>query len=123
MMTDRCEHIHDFTIAGGCMAYAVGCEDGKVQCPRNSDRCLVAVFLSAVAVTLQFDINIARTEQVYESLDFAQTFVESATRKGGRQRAFVASRETDHPFGVLMDICQHCSAFGLRVFAQLVARD
>src|SRR6266849_347230 len=120
MMTDGGEHIHDFTITDRCMAYAVGCEDGKTQCPRNSDCGLVAVFLSAVAVTLQFNINIAWTEQVHESLDFAQTFVESATRKGGREWAFVASRETDQTFGVLLNICEHCSAFGFRVFPQFV---
>ena len=62
------------------MAHSVGCENRKTHSPRNPDCGLVSVFLTAVAVTLQFNINIAGTEQAHECLDFSQTFLESATR-------------------------------------------
>ena len=64
MVANRREYIHDFTILGPSMAHSIGCEDWQSQCLGNPNGCLVAVFLGTVAMTLQFDVNIARAEQV-----------------------------------------------------------
>ena len=123
MVADAGEHVHDFTLIGRGVVDAIGSNEWQLQGPRNSDRCLVAVFLRAVEVALQFDINISRAEQVHQPLDFAQGFVESAAREGCRQRAFVATGQADQTLGVFFDVGKSCSAFSLRALPQLVASD
>ena len=78
------------------------------------------MFLRAVEVALQFDINILRAEQVHESLDFAPGFVESAACEGCRQWAFVATGQADQTLGVFFDVGKSCSAFSLYAFPQLI---
>src|SRR5271167_966710 len=121
MVTNGSEHIHDFTIMDFGMVHPVGCQDGQLQDPSNAYRCLVTVFLTALEVTLQLHVHISTAKQIYKSFYFAQSFIESAMRECGCQRAFIATCETDQTFGVPLHFGQCRGTFGLGAFPQLVS--
>ena len=81
------------------------------------------MFLIAIEVALQFDINISMSEYIYESFNFAYSLIESSTRKSGRQRAFIPASKTDQAFRVFLDLGECRGAFSLHAFPQLVSGD
>jgi hypothetical protein len=120
VVADAGEHVEQLALVGRGVADAVGGQQRQTQGARNAHGSLIAMLLVAVVVALQFDIHIARAEDVHQPLDLAQCLVIAAARQRRRQRAFVAAGQADQAFGKLRDIGQQRRALGLVRLAQLV---
>jgi hypothetical protein len=62
MMADRREQILYFAVVLGRVANAVGCDQRKVQGTRDADGSLIPPFLFALAMALQFDVDVLTAE-------------------------------------------------------------
>ena len=58
---------------------------------------IVASFLFADAMALQFDVHIVRAEGLNECTDQASSFIHSTSFECGGKRSFIAPGQADHP--------------------------
>jgi hypothetical protein len=69
MVPNGGEEIKDLAIVGVCVPNSICREERKFQGSRNSNCCLIAPFLFTLIVSLQFNINVLRTEDSYDSFN------------------------------------------------------
>ncbi len=99
VMADAGEDVEDFALRRLRVANAVGREQRQFQLARDFDGGLVAGFLFAAEVALQFDIDIVTAEYFAELLDGCGRGFDSALSEGVCERAFIASGEADEAGG------------------------
>jgi hypothetical protein len=101
------EDVEDSTLRGGGMADAVGGHERQLHGPRELHHRLIAPFLFAIQVPLQFNIDVVTPEQADES-------IESFAPGMAGERAFHSAGDTEQPVGEFREIIRGSSRFKAR---------
>ena len=95
VMTDGGEQIQNLAIVRSRVAHAIGGDHRQLQRARNANGGLVAPFLFALLVALQFDIDILAAEDSRQLFDRLAARRFAAARQRRSQRAFIAAGQAD----------------------------
>ena len=104
MVANAGEDIENMALIGLGILRALRGQQRQLQAACQIDGGLIACFLLTVVVALQFDINIIVTVDRDELFERAATRRQAAAGQCISQQAFIASRETDQPDRILVEI-------------------
>ena len=95
VMANAGEDIQQLALLGQRVRDAISSQQRQLQLSRDGHRSLVARFLFAAEMALQFDVNIFPAERAAKLLHAFDGGVEPALRQSVRERTFVAPRQAD----------------------------
>ena len=105
------------------VANAVGGDERQLERARNADRGLIPPLLFALAMSLQFDVNIIAAKNARELLNHIAPCIFSAAHQRCCERALVATGQADEACCVLLKIVAVRGAILLGCFAHLELRN
>ena len=120
-MPDGGKHIEDLALEVGRHRNTVGCEQGQMKLLRQSNKGLIAGFLIADRMSLQFYKDIALPKRLYESLQAAAGLIHATPYQRSSKRTLVASSHANQAFRIRLDASKRSNAIAFRPLGELVA--
>src|SRR5262249_31331814 len=121
LMAQTSEYICDGTLFRFGVTNAVGRKDRKLQTLCDFKCSTIAIFLIAFEVSLQFNVDIFRSEDADQFFCFAAGFFHAATFESSSEWAFFTTCQTNQTFGMFSDLFRRTESFSFRCFAGFVA--